>query len=160
MFSKKAYEVERVVGLFFTGFAAVSFVFAVVLAVILYVISGEPLLGALGLIPLIFTFAFGVVGLPILIETQKKIEKKTRLMETGVVLWSQFESFDRDSLIRYNRKRPYFLTCAYYDPNTGKKHAFRSEGILYDPRTRWLPGTMLPVYVNPCDYGDYFVYVD
>ena len=161
MFSsnKKVNDVRRGIGIAFTAIGAAALLVMVVLAVVLFVLCDDKSYVFLAFIPAVFVVVYGAIGIPFLLYTNKIIENKKRLLENGMVIWCYVESYDRPLFRRYDYRRPWAIICSYYDPATGR-HCFRSEEILYDPRKRWMPGSMIPVYVNPYNYGDYYVNVD
>ena len=122
----------------------------------------EPWKALFALHPLLFAVVFGIIGNVNKKEVDGYVEKKKNLLQNGMVLWCYFECVERDDIfsVRYNKVRPYYVKCSYYDPSIGAKYSFKSVGLIDNPNLRLRPGSMLPVYVNPYNFGDYYVLVN
>lgn len=111
------------------------------------------------------TLVLCCVGLPFLLIGgffiflfYRKKRKKQRLMQTGRRLPAEVTGSRMNFNYTVNGRHPYQLECRYTDPATGAVYLFSSYNIWTDPEL--YVGQQVMVYVDPADYGKYYVDVD
>ncbi|MDD6571931.1 MAG: DUF3592 domain-containing protein [Thermoflexaceae bacterium] len=106
---------------------------------------------------LLMGLIFGAVGgtgfaVPII-----KSRKQKQLLCNGKCLHATVERITLNTSYSVNGRHPYIVFCTYHDEYEDVVYRFKSGNIWNDPEITTPVGSVIDVYVNPQDYGKYYV---
>ena len=121
--------------------------------------------------------AFGMMLIGGGFYNKKKYKKGQKMTRSGTKMRANI----KDTTFNWGKGACYIIHCAFIDKSTNKTHEFRSDSTVIDPSyfgvspiiPVWYPskeieaklneravGMGINVYVNPDDWGDYWVDTD
>lgn len=105
----------------------------------------------------VLSLAFLLVGGGVTYYHLRKLFLRIRLRQRGQSVQAIVTSVKRSGNFRINNKIPYVITSEFMDTNSGERHEFKSDLLEKDPGDLVKGGDSIKVFVNPQNYGNYFV---
>ncbi len=96
---------------------------------------------------------FLAIGFGLLMVSGSKSRKRSRLIQNGVRITTQFHKLEQNAFIEVNGQHPYQILTTWKNPKDAEQHIFRSDNIWEDP-TVFIP-EKINVFIerdNPRDY--------
>lgn len=80
-----------------------------------------------------------------------------KLIATGKKISAEFSGIFRNEKYRMGEKNPWLIKCKWTDPSNGKEYYFDSKNYTIDPAPFLEGKTHIDIYLNPNDYGKYYM---
>lgn len=143
----------RPIGMIFSAVAAVEL--AVLLALTAALHSKEALL-VVALVLGVQTVVFGGIGLGFLLGVRRRRLLREQLVAGGHREMAEVAGLEWQTNVRINGRCPCRVICRI--ERNGVLHEYRSQALRFDPGL--LPGSRVPVYLDPYDDKRYYVDVE
>lgn len=99
---------------------------------------------------------FSAIGLFTVVKGIRRAIDRDWLLANGQLIQADFLRVEYDDASDSGGNGGWYILAQWQNPRTRKVHVMRSENLGYDP-TSFMPGTTVPVRINPLNPEKYWV---